>query len=267
MTCVRESPDGVRDLGGGPEGDAIILGVVGGQDTTRFQGRRIDPRNLKPPADHPIGVGKRSVGIAALPFDAKHGIGGRHRMNRSSGLRGLDIQHRRQRLVFDQRVAGGVLCLSEALPHDDGDRLPHIADLAFRQYGMLGPGQDLRPGPAHNRNVRNQALQVCGGEHGQDTGHGKRRRSVHAEEPGMGLHAPRDDGVNHSRQLHVPHETAPAPQQMVIFNALLRAPCEAGYRHIRPLDSWGWLRRTPYSSVRCLLPNHSLHSARAEVGG
>ena len=81
-------PHPVRSLGGGPDGEEVLLGLVVGHQATRFERHWGQPLHLVALPDDPIRLGKGGVEIVALAVmaDAERDVGSRCAMDRGGVL-------------------------------------------------------------------------------------------------------------------------------------------------------------------------------------
>ena len=116
----------------------------------------------------------------------------------------LGVDDGGQRLVVDLDQLGRVLGEVARLGHDERDRVADEADVALGEgpEGRAGHGRrvTLEHGRLHRADVR---VEVRGGEHRPDAGHGPRRVDVEAGDPGVREVAAHERGVQHPRHDHV----------------------------------------------------------------
>ncbi len=130
------------------------------------------------------------------------------------------IAHRRQDFELDRHGCRGVLGEIAALRDRHRNRLPDVADFAARQRELGARGLDRRIGHQHrDLRGRHARRQVVGGEHRMDARHRSRRHGVDRANPGVGVRAAHEAGMQRAGKLHVIDEATAACQQCRIFEA------------------------------------------------
>ena len=217
----------VRVLRGVPQRQVVGAGVVFGERRARLDRIRhqavVDDVEL----GDVLGRGKgrcRRLLIAEVPL--VDGVLRRHLMDLRAGLGLGRIDHRRQHLVIDLHLLGGIAPLRLRLRDHHGNR---VADMVDSRGGKRRMRRHL-----HRRAVlgmdhpaADQIADLVGGEfgageHGDDAGHGLGRTDVDALDPGAGMRRAHEHRSRLARPHHVVGVLALAGNETEVFLAAHR---------------------------------------------
>ena len=130
------------------------------------------------------------------------------------------VAHRGQDLEVDGHRGGGILREVAVVRDHHRDGLADIADLVARQRELRARRPDRRIGHQHRDLAgRHARRQIVGGEHRVHAGHRERRDGVDRADPGMGVRAAHEAGVQRAGKLDVVDEAAAPGEQRRIFEA------------------------------------------------
>ena len=195
--------DQARNVGilrGVPERETVRAGVVFADRGTRLDRIRRQPVVDEIELGDVLGRLERRLGrlrIAEVPLI--DGVARRDLVDLRARLRLGRIGHRRQRLVVDLDLLGGVLGLRQRLGEDDGDRIADMVRLAMgdrRMRRILHLRAVLgRDHPAANETADLVGGKLGAGEHREHARHRRRRLAVDAPDLGVGMRRAQEVGL------------------------------------------------------------------------
>ncbi len=160
--------------------------------------------------------------VAEMPVVDR--VVGRDVVDRGAADRGLEIDDRRQHVIFDVQLLGGVLGLSVGVRDHDGDVVADIARLALSERGM-GARLHRRAVLGKDRPAADQPADLVGRdvvarEHGDDARRGQGRGGVDALDVRMGVRRAHEIGVGLTVTVDVVGVLALAGDETNVFLAL-----------------------------------------------
>ncbi len=210
QVLAQEATQAMGGLGRRPHGQPARLRVGGGHHSPRLHR---DPRSPVLAQGHPddvLGGGEGAVDVAEAEVQAGHPVGAAAVMDRGSPVRrgSLQARHRRQRLVVDHHLLGGVDRQDPLLRHHHRHRLTDVAHLV-RGEGM--PLTRFRQGGrgmhvGHRPSEAEVGGHVCPYHPGGGGGAG----DLDGSHQGMRLRGAHEDGVHHPGEGDVVDVAPPA---------------------------------------------------------
>ena len=129
--------EGIRILGGGPDGERARVRVAIGEGTARLEGRAGNARVPDPLAHHHVALGPPLLHVAEVRAHGQGGVVGPFVDRGLRRHRGFRVGRHGQRLVFDldglRAVRGGV----GAIGKHDSHALAHVAHALVGEHGHL----------------------------------------------------------------------------------------------------------------------------------
>ena len=241
------------------ERDVAAEGLGDGDDGARFHRHRQQPLLHVALADGVDGGLEGLVDGAVLALDLERPrvarVGAEVLVDdRGVGERILQVDHRRQRLVFDfdglDRVAGGRLAGGD----NGDDAVTDVADLAHRQRVVGRVLHVVGDRPRARHRGRPRVLEVGAGVDGDDAGHGGRGRGVDRGDAGVGVRAAGEGEVERARDGEVVGEAGFAREERRVLPAQEPLADDPGRRVFGHGHVWTlslMLRRRRGSPARC----------------
>ena len=225
---AHQEPDHVRILAGGVERVVAVGGVVVANGAAGLHRVRRDAVVHEFQRRYVRGIGERRIDfrlVAQGPVvaDIARRFLVHHRAAAGDG--GLHVHRGRQFAVVDHDGFRRLVRRGLALSDDHGDRVAHVADLAFRQDRMLRLCHGRAILVVHQPAAGQAAigLEVGGGHHLDHARHRHGRADVDGVDRGVSVGAAHDGGVGLARQDDVVHILAAA-----LDKAEILAPQNAG---------------------------------------
>jgi hypothetical protein len=200
-----------RRLGGVPYRQPLGLGVPIGDDAARLDRRRAAAVVAEAATQHQGSGLSSGVVVTLFLVDARCDIAGEvvmdpHRAGRQGAL---DVDDRRQGLVFDGNVGERIFGNVAALGHHHGHRLADMANFAARQrhLGALVEDRAFDGRRRHQQRARFPIVaEIVGGEGGYHAGPLPDPQQIDRAQPRMGVRAAQEGDVQHPRPRDIIHE-------------------------------------------------------------